>query len=304
MIYGWLALLLLLWSTNFIFVKLALRELPVPLILAFRYVFSAACMLPVARRLHRPKDLRRILAVGLLGLVGNQVVFTIGISRTSVAHAGIITALSPVLVLIGSAIAGHERITGRGLAGVLTAGCGVVLLQFGRGGAGGATPTGDAIMVLSVLLFAGFNLWGKPIAERVGSQTFNAISYLVAGTLSLPIAAATFHLGAHASLIAWSGVAYMALGSSVAGYLIYAHALRHLPASRVAMVLYLQPLVASLLAVLILGERPGLVFVPSAALVLSGVYLVEQASRTAPSGHGSEKSILSPPDGGHPPLAP
>jgi len=66
------------------------------------------------------------------------------------------------------------------------------------------------------------------------------------------------------------------VGSSVLGYLIYAHALRYLPASRVAVVLYLQPLVASLLAILLLGERPGVGFVPAAALVLGGVWTAER----------------------------
>jgi drug/metabolite transporter (DMT)-like permease len=127
-----------------------------------------------------------------------------------------------------------------------------------------------------VLLFAVFNLWGKPVAERIGSLQFNAISYFAAGVLAIPFALGNLKAGAHASLLAWSGVVYMAIGSSVAGYLIYAYALRKLPASRVATVLYLQPLLASLLAVLILGERPGIAFLPAAALVISGVYIVER----------------------------
>ncbi len=283
--------MLLLWSANFIFVKFALRELPVSLILGFRYVFAAACMLPivfvgrtpssasdprVASRLR--KNLPSLLAVGLLGLVGNQVVFVIGISKTSVAHAGIITALSPVLVLLGSAVMGRERITRLRMAGLITAACGVVVLQFSRGSSGEATRTGDAIMLLSVLLFAGFNLLGKPIAERVGSLRMNAITYAAAGLLALPVALWTMNRGAHASLLTWMGVVYMAVGSSVGGYLIYAHALRHLPASRVSVVLYLQPLVASLMAILMLGERPGAGFLPAAALVLIGVYVVERLS--------------------------
>jgi drug/metabolite transporter (DMT)-like permease len=277
-VYGWLALLLLLWSANFIFVKFALRELPVIVVLGWRYVFSAVLMLPVALRLRRPTGLPGILSVGLLGLVGNQVVFTIGISMTSVAHAGIITALTPVLVLIGSAVMGIERITRIRLAGVVTAACGVIVLQFSRGAAGEATPKGDAIMLLSVLLFAGFNLFGKPVAERVGTIPFNAISYFAAGLIAIPVASFTVHRGMHAGLLAWSGVAYMAVCSSVVGYLIYAHALRRLPASRVSMVLYLQPLLATLFAVLMLGERPGAGFLPAAALVLTGVYIVERLS--------------------------
>jgi len=285
-VYAWLALLLLLWSANFIFAKFALRELPLSLVLSLRYVFSALCMLPVVALGRRGaawpgqaskwSDAPALLGVGLLGLVGNQVLFLVGLSMTSVAHAGVITALSPVLVLLGSAAFGNERITRLRIAGLLTAGCGVAVLQFSRGAAGEATRTGDAVMLLSVVFFAGFNLLGKPLAERVGSLRMNAMAYAAAGLLALPFALWNLSRGAHASLLAWTGVAYMAVCSSVIGYLIYAHALRHLPASRVSVVIYLQPLLASLLAVLMLGERPGAGFLPAAALVLTGVYVTER----------------------------
>ncbi len=256
------------------------------LVLGFRYVFSAACMLPViavgrrspaweAHRLQRG-ELRPLLLVGVLGLVGNQVLFVVGISMTSVAHAGVITALSPVLVLLGSAAMGHERITGMRIAGLLTAASGVVVLQFSRGPAGGATLKGDAVMLASVVVFAVFNLLGKPMAERAGTVRMNAVSYGAAGLLALPLALWSLSWGAHGSLLAWSGVFYMAAGSSVAGYLIYAYALRHLPASRVSVVVYLQPLLVSLMAIAMLGERPGAGFPAAVVLVLAGVYIVER----------------------------
>ena len=167
-VYGWLALLLVLWSANFIFARFALRELPLGLVLGFRYVFSAGLMLPVvAAGRRRPawrehkwnrRDLPALLTVGLLGLVGNQVLFVIGISMTSVAHAGVITTLSPVLVLLGSAARGHEHISRARIAGLVMAAMGVVVLQFSRGSAGEATLQGDAVMLASVFVFAGFNL--------------------------------------------------------------------------------------------------------------------------------------------------
>jgi drug/metabolite transporter (DMT)-like permease len=131
-------------------------------------------------------------------------------------------------------------------------------------------------MLASVLVFAAFNLAGKPYAERAGSVRMNAVAYFAAGLLALPVALWSLSRGAHGSVLAWSGIAYMAAGSSVAGYLIYAYALRHLPAARVSVVAYLQPVVVSLLAIVMLGERPGAGFVPAVALVLTGVYIVER----------------------------
>jgi DME family drug/metabolite transporter len=104
----------------------------------------------------------------------------------------------------------------------------------------------------------------------------NAIAYFAAGLLALPLALWSLSRGAHGSVLAWCGVAYMAAGSSVAGYLIYAYALRHLAASRVSVVVYLQPVVVTLLAILMLGERPGAGFLPAVGLVLAGVWVVER----------------------------
>jgi drug/metabolite transporter (DMT)-like permease len=285
-LYWLLALLLLIWSSNFIFTKYALRELPVPMVIGLRYLLSGVCMLPVVMMGRRdPKwhehaittrKLGAIVAVGVLGLVGNQVLFVIGISMTSVAHAAMITALSPVLVMLGSALWGLERITLIRTAGVVVAASGVVVLQFSRGGTGGAHWSGDLIMVMSVIVFAGFNLLGKPVAEQFGSMRMNAISYAAAAVLAVPLVVWKWSESAGASPVAWMGVGYMAVASSVLGYLIYAHALRHLPASRVAVVLYLQPLLASLLAILILSERPGAAFIPASVLVLGGVWMVER----------------------------
>ncbi len=285
-LYAWLGILLVLWSSNFIFVKFALREIPPTMVIAMRYVVAGACMLPVILLGRRDpkwheavatwKDAPGLLGVGLLGLVGNQVLFVIGISRTSVAHAAMITALTPVLVLSWSTARGIERVTWVRVAGLLTAASGVILLQFSRGGTGGATTAGDAVMLISVLVFASFNVLGKPVAERFGSMKMNAFAYCAAGVLAIPVVAVEWNQSGSAGALAWIGVVYMGVCSSVLGYLIYAYALRHLPASRVSVVVYLQPLLASLLAVVLLGERPGSAFLPAAVLVLGGVYTVER----------------------------
>ena len=65
---------------------------------------------------------------------------------------------------------------------------GVVVLQFSRGSAGDATLQGDAVMLASVFVFAGFNLVAKPLAERAGTVRMNAVAYGAAGLLALPLA--------------------------------------------------------------------------------------------------------------------
>lgn len=276
--------MLAIWSVNYLFAKVAVREAGPWIVVSLRTVLSGAVMLALYGRLRgglepgvrawRAADVPRLLAVGVLGIVGNQVLFVTALGLTSVAHASVVVAMGPILVLAGAALRGEERITARGLGGLASALCGVAVLQLGRSPTGHASLAGDLVMLASSTLFAGFSIFGKGLARELGTVTLNAFAFVGGAALALPFALAALARGqlAHLSAAAWSGIAYMSICPSIVGYLIYAHALRHLPASRVASLSYLQPVLATLLAMAFLGEQPGAPFAAGAALVLGGVW--------------------------------
>lgn len=287
-LYGLLALMLLIWAANFIFAKVAVRDAPPLLVACLRTVLSGLIMIPVYRvasRRHvdpalRPwtaRDLPRMAAIGVLGIVGNQFAFVIAISYTSVAHGAIVNALSPVLVLLGAAALGQERLRARKVAGMLASAAGVAVLQLGRVPSGQSSPVGDALMLGNAALFAGFSLLGKQLSTEVGSLAVNAVAFWGGAVLALPYAAwGLWRLGpAHVGTAAWVGIVYMSVAPSIVAYLIYSYALRYLPSSRVASVTYLQPVLATLLAIAALGERPGLAYACGALVILGGVWLVQ-----------------------------
>jgi drug/metabolite transporter (DMT)-like permease len=288
-LYGLLALMLLIWAANFIFAKLAVRAAPPLVVACLRTVLSGIVMIPVYR-LARPgadpalrrwtrRDLPRLAAVGVLGIVANQFAFVAALSYTSVAHGAVIGAIAPVLVLLGAAALGHERLRRRRLAGMIAAAGGVAILQLARAPGGTASAVGDLIMLGNAGLFAAFSLFGKSLTEEVGTLAVNAIAYWGGAILSLPFAVwGLWALGGPAAIdgLAWVSIVYMSIAPSVVGYLIYSHALRYLPASRVASVTYLQPILATLLAVALLGERPGIVYAVGAAVILGGVWVVQR----------------------------
>ncbi len=288
-LYGLLALMLLIWAANFVFAKLAVRDAPPLVVACLRTVLSGLVMIPVYR-LARPgadpalrrwtrRDLPRLAVVGVLGIVANQFAFVAALSYTSVAHGAVIGAIAPVLVLLGAAALGHERLRRRRLAGMIAAAAGVAILQLARAPGGDASAVGDLIMLGNAALFAAFSLFGKSLTEEVGTLAVNAIAYWGGAILSLPFAVwGLWSLGGPAGIdaAAWVGIVYMSIAPSVVGYLIYSHALRYLPASRVASVTYLQPILATLLAIALLGERPGVVYALGAAVILGGVWLVQR----------------------------
>jgi drug/metabolite transporter (DMT)-like permease len=286
---GLLGLMVALWSANFVFAKLAVRGAPPLLVVALRTVLSGAFMVPVYAALSRQAEpgLRRLTwravprlgAVGVLGIVGNQMLFVLGMSRTSVAHGAIVNATGPVLVLVGAALAGQERLTVRKLLGLAVAGLGVAALQAARAPGGEASAAGDLLMLGNAALFAGFSVLGKRAATEYGSLAVNAVAFWGGAILALPWAALGLAaLGGPGRIgpAAWVGILYMSVAPSIVGYLIYSYALRWLPASRVSSVSYLQPIGATLLGVAFLGERPGLAYAGGAAVVLAGVWIAQR----------------------------
>src|SRR5262249_25475138 len=218
--------------------------------------------------------------LGVFGLALNQVFFVLGISRTSVAHAAILIGTSPILVLSLSSLRGHERITARKAIGLALALAGVSLLKTFEAHPDGRGPTwtGDLFIFLSAFTFACFVVFGKSAAMRHSSITVNSIAYISGAIAISPVTISQARGFAFASVswMAWAGLVYMALVSSVICYLMFCYALTHLVPSRASAFSYLQPPMVTTMGVLALGERVTPALVVSAVIILTGVWLVER----------------------------
>ena len=289
-IYGLVCLMTLIWSLNYVVAKIALRSFPPVFFACLRMMIAGALMTTVyvvwIRR--RPaaaiekwpwRELLIVAGVGVLGMVGNQIFFVVGIGRTSVAHASLVIASTPVLVLVLAWLRRQERLTRLKAAGMALAVAGVAVLNLSPGrSARGASLLGDFLVFLCALSFAVYTVFTKERLRRYGSVPINTLGYAVS-TLLLLVPVWTlgrdFHF-ASVPAIAWWMLAYMAALSSVLCYMIFSYALGHLPASRVSSFSYAQPLIASLAAWWLLGEPVTTAVALGGAMVLAGVWLTSR----------------------------
>jgi drug/metabolite transporter (DMT)-like permease len=288
-LYGLLGCMVLFWSGNYVAVKIAARTLPPLLIAVLRITLAGLFILPFYFRQQRDRakrdnwrasDAPMLLMLGAFGVVLNQVLFVVGVSLTSVAHGSMITALTPLSVLLLAAAMGMERITFAGTLGMLTAFTGVAFLQAFRG-AGAAHPSmlGDALILLGGIAFAFFSVFNKRIALRRTATTVNAFAYAGSAILLAPVTVWELarHDVLHAGWAAWAAIIYMAAFSSISAYLIYSWALTRIAASQVSAFLYAQPLLAMLLGAALLNEFITLPIVLSGLLILGGIAITEHA---------------------------
>jgi drug/metabolite transporter (DMT)-like permease len=280
-------LMTIFWSLNYIAAKVALRSFPPVFYACLRMLIAGVLMIVmylfwVRKRpegaIHKwPwRDLLILSGVGVLGMVGNQILFVAGMSRTSVAHASLVIATTPVQVLLFAWVRGLERLTALKIAGMAMAigGVGVLNLAPGRS-AHGASVVGDLLIFLCASSFAGYTVLGKERMRKFGTIPVNALGFGVSAVLLLvPVLSWSrdFNFAA-VPVLGWWMLAYMAGISSVLCYIIFSYSLEHLPASRVASFSYAQPFIASLAAWWLLGEPVTLPVAIGGLMVLGGVWV-------------------------------
>jgi drug/metabolite transporter (DMT)-like permease len=286
-IYLLLAAMVLLWSGNYIMAKVVLREVPAILVVALRAVIAGVLIFPVYwRSLRRSgewprgRDLGELFLLGFGGIAMNQFCFVLGIGRTTVTHSAIIMSTIPVWVLLLATALGMERVTLAKVSGMVMAICGVLILQSFRSQyTGGSTPTvlGDFLVLLCALLLAGMTTFTKRWKPGE-SLAVVAVGYIAGAIAFAPVVwwqSRTFPLGSITPAV-WAGILYMSACCSVICYLIYNYALRYIAASRVAATQYMQPFLATMLAVMLLGERLTAPIVAAGGVIIAGVFVTER----------------------------
>lgn len=289
---------MLIWTVNFVVAKVALAHLPAMTLASFRVVCAGLLMLvisafwrtkPDSTATRLPQGRREILQLallGLLGVAGNQMLFTIGLSHTTVGHSALIIGAGPISTLLLARLMRLELLTVRKLAGMVLCFCGVVILALEKGlSLSNGTLKGDLITWTGSLSFCLYTVFGKKLAPHYDTFRMNLYMYIAGGLIALPLAVREglkLDWG-RVGWQGWAGMLYMAGLASVLAYLIYYWALRHLAASRLAAFTYLQPMLATLLGVMVLGEpvTPNLIW--GGSLVVVGVYLAERRRRLAKS---------------------
>ncbi len=272
-----------------VFGKLALAE-TAPLVLAsFRAVAGAAVLTLLARTLDPggtfdAKDRRTLFVLSFFGIVANQVLFVVGLSRTTATNATLLTAMVPVMTVVVAAIRARQRPAVRRLLGIPVALAGLLwLLDVSRLDFGDRTFTGNALILGNALSYSIFLVYSRDILRRHSAIRVTAAVFRYAALPVLVLAAADlarFRPGALTAR-AWTGIAGAVVLATIVAYALNAWALARTGASTTAMFIYVQPLVAITLAKTVLGEIPSPRTAAASVLIFAGIALATWPSRSS-----------------------
>jgi drug/metabolite transporter (DMT)-like permease len=282
---AWVAVCLI-WGTTYLGIRVALETMPPFLMGGLRWTIAggALALILLARGEPLPTrdDLRRMTLLGFLLIVlGNGAVIWAEQWVPSGLTA-LIVASSPFWMVGVDRAAGGDRLTARTLAGLALGFCGIVLLVGPELSAGFGSGFGGGLIALQIAEI-GWALGSSysrrqsasanVLASAAGEMLAGGLMMLVAGT------AAGEWRTLHFTPRTAAAFAYLTTIGSIGGFAAYVYALKHLPIAFVSLYAYINPVIAVVLGVLILGEPFSSRTVVAAGIVLAGVALV-QAKRS------------------------
>lgn len=281
----------IIWGIPYFFIKLALQELS-PFVVAWgRITLAALVLLPIAWHRGALRTLgshkAAILAFSLAEFVVPFAVISIGERWIDSSVTGILIAAVPLTITLISRFFGvHERLGAWRLLGLAVGLLGVVAL-LGLGTI--STPLQWAGVGCMLLATVGYAIGPLIIQKHLGDLDSIgpiAASLLTASLLLLVPAVVTFPRVVPSSL-ALSSIAVLGLVCTAAAMLLMFYLVSHAGASRASVITYINPIVATLLGMLVLHEHLGVGGLIAFVLILLGSWL---ATRGAPPEHEGRRA--------------
>jgi len=264
------------WGSTFFLIKDLLDRVPTLDFLAVRFAIAGAVMALVApRALRRLSAASRRRAVVLGGVYGvAQILQTAGLAHTPASVSGFITGMYVVCTPLLAAVLLRTRITALAWAAVALAATGLGVLTLD----GLSVGYGEAITLVAAVLYAlhivALGAWASA-REALG---MSIVQLLVIAVICL-VATAPDGLVLPSGGRDWLSVVYMALVAGALALIGQTWAQAHLPPTRSAIVMSMEPVFAALFAVLLGGELLTGRMVTGGLLVLAAMLLVEAAPR-------------------------
>lgn len=231
------------------------------------------------------KDIFLLGAASFFGLTMNQIPFFYGLSLTSPIDASIVVTMLPIATMILAALFLKEPVTQMKIIGVLVGASGALLIVLNsapeQGGNG--NMMGNLIVFLGVISFGIYLTVFKNLISRYHPVTVMKWMFLWATLTGLPFCY-TALTEINVSLLTtdvWLSVAYVIVMATFMGYLLIPIGQKTLRPTTLSMYNYVQPVVASLVAVLAGIDQFGFQQALAGLLVFSGVYIVTQSKSKA-----------------------
>ncbi len=237
----------------------------------------------IVRKWVKVKDLPLIALCGLTGTAINQLCFFEGLSLTTPIHASLIMLTIPFVVLLLSVIFLKNKMTLIQLLGIVIGaiGAGVLIIYGKESGSGTNVALGDFLVFINASSYAIYLLLVKDLLKKYDPITVISYVFMFGFLFVLPITIGDLQdvdwSGFSKSV--WWAIAYVLLFTTFFAYLLNIYALNSISPMVVSAYVYLQPLVASTVALITAKEFFSWEKPIAGILIFLGVFLISRRKK-------------------------
>jgi drug/metabolite transporter (DMT)-like permease len=227
----------------------------------------------------RKEDIPRFFWCAVTGVAINQLLFIKGVSLTTSIHASILSLVSPIFITAAAGWLLKEKFSLQKGIGLLLGISGAALIVSGR--QNNATPganmlLGDILVIINAISYSFYFVLVKPLMENYHPIHVVRWVFTFGAFLILPFGIGDFLETdfSRFTLSAWLALALVVLGTTFLAYILNVFGIKYLGAGITGMYIYTQPLFASVLGIVLLGEGFSFRLTIAAGLIAIGVLLV------------------------------
>lgn len=228
------------------------------------------------------KDYWRLFLCSVFGVAANMLLFFKGLALTSPINAAVIMVTTPLFVGIFAFIFLKESVTLKKITGLALGLSGALLLALGPAlSFNSGTAWGDLMVMINAIIYSYYLIIVKPLIQKYYPLTVIKWTFLFGSILVIPFG------WMELSAVNWTvippgiyaAILFLVIGATYLTYLLNGWALRYLNSSVVGAYIYLQPVLATLIAVGLGKDSLSIQKVLFALMIFSGVYMVSFPSR-------------------------
>ena len=271
------------WGMSFVATKAALREVSPVTVITVRFAIGALLLLLIVRRFP-PRDAWPQLALmGFVGIFFHQMLQSYALTMTTAVHTGWLIGITPIWSALLAAIVLRERFSPIKILGLLGGFAGALLVitrgDFSANILALPSTRGDLLILVSTVNWAVYSTMGHKTIRRLGPKLATTGAIVFGGVMLIPffLVKEGWRELPHVTSIGWTAILFLGIGCSGLGYLFGYGALEKVEVSRVASLLYLEPLVTFATAIALLHEPVSLAAVAGGVLVLASVLATQYA---------------------------
>lgn len=274
-----------IWGGMYVVSDVVLKTIPPFTLLTIRLLLGALVLAPfVMRQSSRPtrREIAQMIGIGFIGFgisVGGQFV---GTDKSTAVNGTLVTSAAPAFILLFAALILRERLTARRIAAVALATVGViVIIDITNANFNSDTFAGDMALALAAVTWGLYSVLVRLISGRLDTLVVTFFAFF--GGLLLTIPASFFEWSARPigviDLPIVLGVLYLGVVSTAGAMWLWNRAFALVDAAAASLFFFAQPLVGTLLSVLLLNQQMTINLWIGSVLIALGVVLAVTRAR-------------------------